>query len=144
MIARICHDLITPCNAINLGIEAFEMAEDRELITCIKDSATKANSLLKFMRELFSTKDVDFFYTKSFIETQSSDFLKIYNIDFKLASVGANIVYGSGKVILHTVAILKEIMPFGGQASCRVDDNLISFTYGGKGISELDIIFHRN
>ena len=41
LILRVCHDLITPFNAINLGLDAFEITEDRGILHDIKESADK-------------------------------------------------------------------------------------------------------
>ena len=51
VIARICHDLITPFNAINLGLEAFEMSRDESLLASLRESVDKANVIMKFMRD---------------------------------------------------------------------------------------------
>ena len=48
LVARVCHDLITPFNAINLGVEAFEATQDAIMLETIKEStmcdATISNS----------------------------------------------------------------------------------------------------
>ena len=51
--ARICHDLITPLNAINLGLESLEISNDAVILEGIKESTTKANIILKYIREIF-------------------------------------------------------------------------------------------
>ena len=50
VIARICHDLITPFNAINLGLEAFEMSRDESLLASLRESVDKANVIIQIRK----------------------------------------------------------------------------------------------
>lgn len=149
LVARICHDLITPFNAINLGLEAYEMSQDSSLLSCVKDSVAKANSILKFMRELYSFKDQDFVYSSRSLESSMADFAKIYNIQLTLAAQ-ENISYVDGKIMLYNTIILKELMPFGGLATFQHEDKIIKLKYEGRGITainaeeELSSLNHRN
>ena len=138
LIARICHDLITPCNAINLGIEAYEMSEDRGLLSCIKDSATKANVILKFMRELFLTKDDGYFYPTDFIRKLILEFLRIYNIDCSFVTNDKELSCSLGQIILYNSAIMKELMPMGGKVMFNISNDYVNIIYSGNGIVELD------
>jgi hypothetical protein len=122
LIARICHDLITPFNAINLGLEAFEMSSDMSLIENIKSSVNKANSVLKFNRELFSEKADTFCYSVNSIKQIVSDILRSSNILFDLESDIVNLPSIAGKIIMYTAVIAKEIMPFGGTVTTKVQD----------------------
>ena len=138
LIARICHDLITPCNAINLGIEAYEMSEDRGLLSCIKDSASKANVILKFMRELFLTKEDEYFYPTSFVQKLVSEFLRIYNIECNFVTGDKELPCSLGQIILYDSAIMKELMPMGGKVMFNVSNDYVNIIYSGNGIVELD------
>ncbi|MDR1362194.1 MAG: hypothetical protein LBJ16_03195 [Holosporaceae bacterium] len=137
LIARICHDLITPFNAINLGLEAFEMSSDMSLIDNIKASVNKANNVLKFNRELFSAKADTFCYSTNSIEQIVSDVLRSHNIVFDLESDIDNVPSIAGKIIMYTAIIAKEIMPFGGTVMTRVNDSSgeIVTKCNGKGIA---------
>lgn len=138
LIARICHDLITPCNAINLGIEAYEMSEDKSLLSCIKDSASKANVILKFMRELFLAKDGEYQYPISFLQKLISEFLRIYNIECNFVTNDKDLSCCLGQIILYDAAVMKELMPMGGKVMFNVSDNYVNMVYSGNGIVELD------
>ncbi len=138
LIARICHDLITPCNAINLGLEAYEMSEDKGLLSCIRDSASKANVILKFMRELFLTKEEGYRYPVDFIQKLILEFLRIYNIDCNFVANDKDFPCSLGQIILYDSAIMKEIMPMGGKAMFNVSNDYINIVYTGNSIVELD------
>ncbi|MBO6055715.1 MAG: hypothetical protein J6P84_01890 [Alphaproteobacteria bacterium] len=138
LIARICHDLITPCNAINLGLEAYEMSEDKGLLSCIRDSASKANVILKFMRELFLSKEEEYMYPASFIQKLISEFLRIYNISCNFVTNNKDLPCSLGQVILYDSAIMKEIMPMGGKVMFNVSNDYINIVYSGDGIIQLD------
>lgn len=138
LIARICHDLITPCNAINLGLEAYEMSEDKGLLSCIRDSATKANVILKFMRELFLTKEEGSFYPADFIQKLISEFLRIYNIECSLVTNDKDFSCSLGQIILYDAAIMKELMPMGGKAMFNVSNDYVNIIYSGNSSIELD------
>jgi hypothetical protein len=99
LIARICHDLITPFNAINLGMEAFEMSSDMSLIEDIRKSSTKANAILKFTRELFSEKSDAFCYSADSLKHLVADMLGICCISYVLESDIGNIPNVAGKII---------------------------------------------
>lgn len=138
LIARVCHDLITPCNAINLGLEAYEMSEDKTLLVSIKDSASKANILLKFMRELFTKKDDSYVYSVDFLCKLVSEFLGIYGIGCDFVTDCNNFDPFLGRIILCNSAIMKELMPMGGKATFNVNSDCINIVYSGNGIIELD------
>lgn len=138
LVARICHDLITPCNAINLGVEAYEMSEDKSLLSCIRDSASKANIILKFMRELFLTKEDGYQYPTNFIQKLLVEFLRIYNIEPSLVTNNKEISSPLGQIILYDCAVMKDLMPMGGKAMFNVNDDYINIVYSGNGIVEFD------
>ncbi|MBE6446962.1 MAG: hypothetical protein E7015_00515 [Alphaproteobacteria bacterium] len=148
LVARICHDLITPFNAINLGLEAYEMSKDASLLSCIKESVEKANTILKFMRELYSSKDDGYCYSSKFLESLLSDFSTLYNINFSLIAP-ESVPYIEGKIMLYDAVMLKELMPFGGSASCYYEDHNLTLKYSGQKISalsydSLEQLNHRN
>lgn len=138
LIARICHDLITPCNAINLGIEAYEMSDDKGMLMCIKDSASKANVLLKFMRELFMKKCDSYVYSIDFLHKLVSEFLGVYGIGCDFVADCDNLDHLLSRIILCNSAIMKELMPMGGKVVFNVDSNCINIVYSGNGVIELD------
>ncbi|GHT91603.1 hypothetical protein FACS1894122_04290 [Alphaproteobacteria bacterium] len=151
LIARVCHDLITPFNAINLGLEAFEMSSDMSLIENIKESTNKANAILKFTRELFSIKSDTFCYSVGALKNLISDILKFNNISFFLESDIDSIPNVAGKIIMYTAIVAKEIMPFGGIVISQLNDlsGEIMTRCGGKNISIPSVTFsgeltHRN
>jgi hypothetical protein len=123
LVARICHDVITPINAISLGFEALEVPEDEALFKEIRESADKANSILKFIRELYSEKSNSFCYSPQSLNQLISDFLKRYNISFQLTSSLENIPNIAGKIIMYNALVTKEIMPMGGSVNSEIDDN---------------------
>jgi hypothetical protein len=122
LIARICHDLITPFNAINLGMEAFEATGDNSLLSSVKESADKANTILKFIRELYSARSDSFCYSRMSLNKLLGDFLKKYNISFDLKSDFENIPNVAAKIIMYNAVISKEIMPFGGTVVAKISD----------------------
>ncbi len=140
LIARICHDLITPCNAISLGIEAYEFSEDKSLLSSIKDSAAKANVTLKFMRELFITRDPNYSYTIDFLSKLSSEFLETHNIICDFSSNFRDVDSLLSRVILFNSAILKELMPMGGRAKFNISNNSVNVIYSGNNLVELDTV----
>ncbi len=149
--ARICHDLITPFNAINLGLEAYEMSKDESLLACVKESTSKANIILKFMRELFSFKEEGFVYSSRSLGQTIREFGSLYNIDFDLHFCSENISYVSGRISLYNVIMLKEVMPSGGKAFEKIteDGSSITVTYQGNNISLVEsecteVLNHRN
>jgi len=123
LIARVCHDLITPFNAINLGIEAFIMSEDRILLDEVKKSVDKANGILKFIRELYTNRSSDSCYPIIALKKMISDFLQKYNILPELQSEFENIPNIVGKIIMYNAILAKEIMPFGGKVRIKIDNN---------------------
>ncbi|MDR0753551.1 MAG: hypothetical protein LBE95_02710 [Holosporaceae bacterium] len=122
LIARVCHDLITPLNALSLGIEAFETSGDKSLVGDLKESVGKANAILKFIRELYSTKSNAFCYSLPSLKQLAANFLEKYNISFELESDFENIPCIAGKIVIYNAAIAKEIMPFGGTIGAKIDD----------------------
>lgn len=143
LIARICHDLITPLNAINLGLEAFEASRDDELLPIIKESVEKSNTIMQFMRELFSEHAESFCYTQISLNQSISDFLKFYNVSFNLRSDMEQIAYIAGKIIMYLAIIAKEIMPYGGSVEVQINDGIGTITTKCTGknmiIPEMDI-----
>ena len=85
LILRLCHDLITPFNAINLGIDALEISSEDSIIDGIRESTEKANSILKYMRELFSEND-DMQTTPQMAQAIILDFLNKYKITISIES----------------------------------------------------------
>ncbi|MBR1734897.1 MAG: hypothetical protein IJ730_05560 [Alphaproteobacteria bacterium] len=122
IVARICHDLITPFNAINLGLEAFEMSRDESLLSSIRESVDKANCIMRFMRELFSDKSQMFCYSDTSLKQMIAEFLKFYNITFDLKSDMENVAYIAGKIIMYMAIVTKEIMPYGGMVTTTIND----------------------
>lgn len=144
LIARVCHDLITPFNAINLGLEAFEMSRDESLLRSIRESVDKANSVMKFTRELFSDRSETFCYSAFSLKQLVSDFLRFHNSSFELESDMENIASIAGKIIMHMAVVAKEIMPFGGVVSTKIDDELgeIVTKCSGRSISTPEMSFN--
>lgn len=138
LIARICHDLITPCNAINLGIEAYEMSEDQSLLACVKESASKANILLKFFREVFLERDNEYLYSVNFLQDLLVEFLSIYNVEFSLITNENQIAYSLGKLLLYDAVVMKEVMPFGGKTMFNIRNDHVNIIYTGDGIIQFD------
>ena len=136
LILRLCHDLITPCNAITLGIDAYESDGDVSFLPYIKDSVLQANALLEFLRELFSQKSESFFYNEKSLNTLISNLLKRYHINFQLTSDEASIPYILGYFSLYSGVILKEVMPMGGDAQCTIfaSQNLVKMEYSGRDV----------
>lgn len=139
LVARICHDLISPFNAINLGVEAFEATKDDLMFETIKESTAKANAILKFMRELFSLKTDGFVYTKMSLQNCASEFLSGYKITFNLQTEMNEIPEMFGKVVLYLAAICKDLMPFGGDATVTLQDSAITCECHGKNMKVPDI-----
>lgn len=139
LVARICHDLITPFNAINLGIEAFEVSRDEEMLMHIKSSTNKASAILKFMRELFSAKGDDFCYTKTSLQQMISEILAEYKITFVLYSEVPNIPNILGKMLMYLALICKEHMPCGGSVKICVQDSDITCECVGRSVKTPEI-----
>lgn len=140
LIARVCHDLITPCNAISLGIEAYEFSEDRSLLSSIRDSAVKANITLKFMRELFITRDPNYSYTIDFLSKLSSEFLETHNVICDFSTSYRDFDPLLSRIILFNSAILKELMPMGGRAKFNIGSDSVTIVYSGNNLIELDTV----
>ncbi|MDR0631904.1 MAG: hypothetical protein LBF54_01525 [Holosporaceae bacterium] len=137
LVSRICHDLITPFNAIGLGIEAFDISGDPSLLKGVKASVEKANAILKFIRELYSAKEDSFSHSTMSLTRLTSDFMKQYNISLDLKSDLKNISGTVGKIIMHNAIVAKEIMPFGGAVDIKIngDENEIITTCSGKSLA---------
>ncbi|MDR2107181.1 MAG: hypothetical protein LBO73_01515 [Holosporaceae bacterium] len=135
--ARICHDLITPFNALNLGLEALEISGDTSLLKEIRGSVNKAGAVLKFMRELYSEKSDAFCYSLKSLTQTVTDFAEKYGISFKLRSDLENIPHIAGKIVMHNAITAKEIMPFGGFVDIKIDDvsGEIVMTCDGKNVA---------
>lgn len=134
VVARICHDLITPFNAINLGLEAFELSPDPSMLTEVKNSANKANVFLKLIRELVADKPDTFCYSSQSLQKMIGDFLKCSNCSFSLKSDIDNIPNIAGKIVMYHGIISKEGLPYGGSVICKIDDlsGEIATVYTGK------------
>ncbi len=141
LVARICHDLITPLNAVNLGIEAFEASHDEELLAMIKESIAKANTIMKFIREVFANHAESFCYSSLSLNQTIAEFLKFYGINFDLKSDTEEIVNVVGKIVMYLAEISKEIMPYGGTVSAQIcdTDETITVTCCGKDVSVPDM-----
>ncbi|MDR0580667.1 MAG: hypothetical protein LBG04_00940 [Holosporaceae bacterium] len=134
LIARICHDIITPLSAISLGLEALDISGDKYLLQGVKESLENANAFIKFIRELFSTKSNTFCYSQPSLQRLIADFLKKYRIQFELESDFQNIPSIAGKIIMYNTFIAKEIIPLGGTIITKIADNSgeITTTYTGS------------
>lgn len=122
LILRLCHDLVTPLSAINLGIDTFEIAEDKTILEDIKESTGKANSMLRYFRELFSSNKVILTNIMA-IQELMCDFLNKYKISAKIKYHEKNISEVIGTILLFNGIISKEIMPIGGQVDIVIDES---------------------
>lgn len=119
LILRICHDLITPFNAISLGLDTFDIAEEDSIMDDVRASVDKANSILKYVRELFSDdKSTSIVAGRALL----SDFMDKYKITVTVDSQSAEIPATISKILMLNGIIAKEIMPFGGQTKIEVDN----------------------
>lgn len=134
LVARICHDLITPCNAISLGLDAFQSSNDKQMLSYVKEGADKANTVLKFTRELFSKKNENFLYQARSLNNDISSFAKTYNIEATFSADTESISYTVGQGILFFTAILRDLLPYGGKASFFVDNNSLKLIYSGQNV----------
>jgi histidine phosphotransferase ChpT len=123
LIARICHDIITPLSAISLGLEALDTSGDKYLLHGVKESLEKANAFIKFIRELFSTKSHTFCYSQSSLQQLVANFLEKHRVQFELKSDFQNIPSIAGKIIMYNAIIAKEIIPFGGTVIAKIANN---------------------
>lgn len=137
LVARICHDLITPFNAINIGIEAFEMSQDAVMLESVKDSTKRANAILTFIRELFSVKSSDFTYTPASLTKYISEFLS--KIEVQLKSDKSNISVQVGQIVLYLATVCKDVMPFGGKLSIQIYDSEIICECSGQCLKTPDL-----
>lgn len=144
LIMRICHDLITPFNAISLGMEAFDMSGDKSLLNDVKESITKANIILKFIRELYSTKSNTFCYSLLALRQFVASFLEKYSIKFELRADSENIPNIAGKIIMYNAIMTKEIMPLGGTVNIKINDNFCEIITVCSGNSIADPAFDIN
>jgi hypothetical protein len=133
LISRICHDLITPFSAISLGMEAFALSKEDALLENLQRSVAHANVILKFTRELFSSKSDTFYYANANLKQVVADFLQYHSISFDLKSDFDSIPNIAAKVIMYTAVIMKEIMPYGGVVTTFVDDESSTITTRGSG-----------
>jgi hypothetical protein len=141
IVARVCHDLITPFNAISLGMEAYIESSDSSILDEVRKSVCKANTILKFMRELYSLKPEAYYYSQASLGNLVSEFLLNCNIEFQLNSKCKNISNYSGKIVMYNAIVAKEIMPFGGIVAAEINescDKIVSIC-SGNNISELDL-----
>ncbi len=140
LIARVCHDLITPCNAISLGIEAYEFSEDKSLLSSIKDSAAKANVILKFVRELFIARDPSYSYSVGFLSKLVSEFLEIHNIKSDFVTDCQSFDPLLSRIILFNSMVFKGLMPMGGKVQFNISNECVNITYLGNNLMELDTL----
>lgn len=122
LVLRICHDLITPFNAISLGLDTFEISPDPAIVKDIRESVDKANVILKYTRSIFSNDEkttVPLLVTKS----QLSDFVGRYRITLKIDSAVPEISGVLNKILLLNGILAKEILPMGGETSIEIGDN---------------------
>ncbi|MDR3186846.1 MAG: hypothetical protein LBT63_00205 [Holosporaceae bacterium] len=141
LIARICHDLVTPFNAIGLGMEAYEASGDLSLLEHVKESVGKANIILKFMREMYSEKSETFRHSFASLNALISDFLRDRSITIDLKLNESRIPHGIAQIMMLDVVVAKESMPFGGAMQCHVGKDLreITLSYAGRNISVPDL-----
>ncbi|MDR3155882.1 MAG: hypothetical protein LBT90_02140 [Holosporaceae bacterium] len=135
LILRICHDLITPFNAISLGMDAFLLSREDDLLKNLQHSINKANAVLKFTRELFSTRSDTFCYASATLNQIVVDFLQCYGISFDIKSDFNSVPSIAAKIIMYTAVIMKEIMPYGGTMVTSIDNESSTITTRGSGRS---------
>lgn len=133
LITKLCHDLITPFNGISLGLEAYDACKDQSLLDNVRDSVNKANTLLKFFRELYSVKSDSFCSSISALQESISEYLSMFKISFLFRSDIDNIPFVACKVIMYTAIIMKENMPFGGSILCSIDNGSGAILSIGEG-----------
>lgn len=138
LMARICHDLITPVNAIGLGLDAFEMSRDTSMLAEVRNGLGKAGGILVFLRELFSTANIDTGYIAKSLQTQIKKFLVHYNVAFELYSQTEELPYAIGQIIMYAALIAKEVAPYGGKIYAKIAEQEISFTYTGQHLNAVD------
>jgi hypothetical protein len=108
---------------MSLGMEAFEVSKDKSLLGDMKDSISKANIILKFFRELYSSKSSTYCYSLSALSQLVAGFLKKQRIQFELESDFDSIPSIAGRIVMYNAIMNKEIIPFGGVVSTRIYDN---------------------
>lgn len=138
LMARVCHDLITPINAIGLGLDTFEISKDNNMLEEIKNSTNKAIGILIFFRELFSSNNVETGYSLKALQKQIINFLNLYNILFELESQLEILSYDIGQIIMYTAIIAKEILPCGGKFFIKLNSQEAIINYIGQHISNLN------
>jgi hypothetical protein len=134
LVSRVCHDLITPLNAIGIGMEAYRTSLDPSLVDMIMESVGQANAVLKFMRELHSAKPESFCYTIPSLKELIANFLGD-RIAFNLTASVAKIPPVIGKITMYNALMAKEIMPFGGTITEDIAGNKISVHCQGRSIT---------
>ncbi|MDR2766334.1 MAG: hypothetical protein LBB63_02625 [Holosporaceae bacterium] len=137
LMARVCHDLIGPLNAVSIGVEAYRASTDASLLEGITQSVWRANALLRFMRELHSEKSASFRHTIPSLQKLIADFLASGGIDFDLTADAADIQDVFGKIMMYSTLVAKEIMPFGGVVTGNVicGDREVSVHCNGPSIT---------
>lgn len=138
LMARVCHDLITPVNAIGLGLDAFEMSGDTGMLAEVRNGLSKASGILIFLRELFSTANVDTGYTAKNLQIQVEKFLVHYNVAFELYSQIEDLPYAIGQIIMYAALIAKEVAPYGGKIYTKITEQEASFVYAGQHLNAVD------
>lgn len=122
LVLRVCHDLITPFNAISLGLDTFEISSDPAVIEDIRESVDKANTILKYIRSLFSN-DEQHYVPVSVVQSQMSDFVERYKITLKIDSAVPEVSGILNKILLLNGILAKEILPMGGEVSIEIGNN---------------------
>lgn len=137
LIRRICHDLITPFNAISLGVDMLEISSessfDPSILSNIRESVDKANAILMFYRALFSDNSGNF--SNISLAKQMNEYLNKYNITAKLISDVENIGPIPGKIAMYATAIAKEMLQTGGSVEITFSHSHILIQYFGEKIS---------
>lgn len=122
LVLRVCHDLITPFNAISLGLDTFDISSDPVVIEDIRESVDKANTILKYVRSIFSNDELRS-VPVSVVASQVSDFVERYKIKLKLESAVSEVSGVLNKILLLNGILAKEILPMGGETSIEIGAN---------------------
>lgn len=118
--SRLCHDLVTPINAINTGLELFQeippehLTESQEILNLILQSAQTASARVSFFRTSFGSNGdtaslgdardlIEQYFNQSKLVFR---WIEPFHKDFKLK--------GWGRLLLNTVLWISECAPRGG------------------------------
>ena len=133
LIARLCHDLITPFNAISLGLEAFEYTNDLSLLENVKESSSRANSILKLVRDLCGSDDRDF--SVSSLKELLSNFLAASKIQSELVSANPTVQSVAGKIAICHAWIARDSLPRGGIVTQHFSPDKINVVCRGNAVN---------